>query len=165
MKRVVCDTGPILHLQEAGALDILQRVGQIFIPSAVLTELVRWLPEWRGASPEWLSCVDLLPSANTEADSWVESGLLDPGESAALALARHLKADWFLTDDTAARLLASELGLEVHGALGVVLSAAARGHLSYAAARKTLLRLFESSLWVSQRVQKEALEVLEQLFQ
>ena len=40
-------------------------------------------------------------------------------------LVRQLKADWFVTDDTAARVLATTLGIEVHGSLGILLWAAA----------------------------------------
>jgi predicted nucleic acid-binding protein len=56
-------------------------------------------------------------------------GLLDAGQAEAIALARQLKANWFLTDDTAARVLSASFGLEVHGSLGIVLCAAAMRHL------------------------------------
>ena len=34
MKIVVCDTGPILRLSEAGILDLLEKTGRISIPRA-----------------------------------------------------------------------------------------------------------------------------------
>lgn len=39
MKRLVADTGPFLHLHEAGALHLLPLVGEVFVPHLVLTEL------------------------------------------------------------------------------------------------------------------------------
>jgi predicted nucleic acid-binding protein len=51
---------------------------------------------------------------------------LGPGEIEAILLARAVNADWLLTDDAGARLVAAFLGLEVHGSLGVILWAAPR---------------------------------------
>lgn len=38
MKTVVCDTGPILHLKEANLLNLLEKMGVIYIPRQVDTE-------------------------------------------------------------------------------------------------------------------------------
>jgi len=94
----------------------------------------------------------------------MKAGLLDPGEAEALALANQLHAEWLLTDDTAARLVASRLGLEVHGSLGVVLWAAAVGHFNRAEAEATLEALSNTSLWLSARVLDEARGALRQIF-
>lgn len=159
---VVSNTGPLLHLSEAGALDLLPLTGSIHVPAGVEAELVRWVPDW--SAPEWLTVDMLQERPATEANAWREAGLLDAGEAAALALARQLSADWFLTDDAAARLLAGTLGLEVHGSLGVVLWAAAAGHFDHADARSVLDRLTQSSLWLSARVLTEARDSLDRLF-
>jgi hypothetical protein len=46
----VSDTGPLLHLHEAGALEILPKIADVSIPRMVETELARYpffgLPEW-----------------------------------------------------------------------------------------------------------------------
>jgi predicted nucleic acid-binding protein len=89
--------------------------------------------------------------------------LLNVGEAEAISLARQLGADWLLTDDAAARLLAQSLGLEVHGSLGVVLWAAAEGHISYLEGEEILNRLAASSLWVSASVILEAKEALRKI--
>ncbi len=78
---------------------------------------------------------------------------------------RRLKADWFLTDDIAARVLANSINLECHGSLGIVLWASAVGNLNYQEAKTALDKLFRhSSLWVSRDVVDEAYEVLEKMF-
>ena len=77
---------------------------------------------------------------------WQTSGLVEAGEAEAIALARQLSAAWFLTDDAAARVFATALGLEVHGSLGIVLWAAARKYLSREEAGAALDRLAHSSL-------------------
>ena len=163
-RRIVSDTGPLLHLREAGTLDTLRAAGQVFIPPAVETEITALDAGWSGDRPEWIEAVPLKPPFQEQASDWMKAGLLDPGEAEALALAHQLPAEWLLTDDTAARVVASRLGLEVHGSLGVVLWAAASGHFSRAEAEDALSALSRSSLWLSTRVLDEARAALGQIF-
>jgi len=99
-----------------------------------------------------------------EAAAWLQAELLHAGEAEAIALARQIEADWLLTDDAAARLFASELGLEVHGSLGVILWAAAMRLLDRPAAEQALTQLAASSLWLSTRIQREAWAALEEIY-
>ena len=131
------------------------------IPPAVAAEVAYWTPAW--SKPDWLNVEPLVEPHATAADAWRQAGLLDSGEAEAVALARRLGADWFLTDDAAGRLLAQTLRLEVHGSLGVVRWAAA-GHLGRTRAATILDGLANSSLWLSARVLAEARAALEQLF-
>jgi predicted nucleic acid-binding protein len=78
--------------------------------------------------------------------------------------APQLHAAWLLTEEAAARILAASLGLEVHGSLGVVLWAAARGHLSRVEAASAVNRLARSSLWISAGVLAAARAALHRLF-
>lgn len=89
---------------------------------------------------------------------------MDAGEAEAIALARQITADWLLTDDAAARLFAEELGIEVHGSLGIVLWATAIGHLERPAAEQALAQLASSSLWISRRTLAEARAALHEIF-
>ena len=98
-----------------------------------------------------------------DARSWLHAGLLDPGEAQALALAAQISADWLLTDDAAARTLAEHQGFEVHGSLGIVLWAAAAGHLDRSEGERALEALAQSSLWISARVLAEARRALERI--
>ncbi len=164
MRRVVCNTGPLLHLGEAQALELLRLTGEVHIPKAVDCEMGYHDAEWPRRKPIWVKVTPLVPPYDAQADAWQQAGLLGAGEAQAIALARQLAADWFLTDDAAARLLAASLGLEVHGSLGVVLWAAAVGHLTQPEAEAALNRLAESSLWISPRVLAEAKAALNQLF-
>jgi predicted nucleic acid-binding protein len=136
----------------------------IAIPKAVESEIVQHIQEWRTRRPQWITVTPVRTPYDTQATEWQQSGLLEAGEAEAIALARQLSAAWFLTDDAAARVFATALGLEVHGSLGMVLWAAARKHLSREEAAAALDRLAHSSLWSSAQVLAEARAALDRLF-
>ena len=165
MKRFVADTGPILHLHEAGAFQLLRLLGAATIPPLVLTELRTHAPAlWLDVLPEWLTVQALSPQAQQRALGWQQAGLLHGGEAEALSLALELAPDWFLTDDAAARLQAESLGVETHGSLGIVLGAAAHRLVGMAEAEAHLAALERSSLWMSPRVRAAAHAALKRVF-
>ena len=47
MRKIVSDTGPILHLRETGSLDLLRKAGRIFIPPMVDLELLSHISSWK----------------------------------------------------------------------------------------------------------------------
>lgn len=155
MKIIICDAGSIIHLHEAGMLSLLAQMGDIFLPQGVSAEVLD-VTNLADAWPEWLQAVDLNPFELREAESWVKIGDLHAGEAEAFVLARAKKADWLLTDDSAARLFASLLGLEMHGSLGVVLWNVAHGNLSRSDGEQALDALKRSSLWLSGKILEEA---------
>jgi predicted nucleic acid-binding protein len=163
MRRIVCDTGPLLHLGEAGVRDLLSSAGDVHIPIAVDLEIRSYEADWDRRRPPWLHVTQLDSGPALEARSWRQAGFLHYGEAQAIALARQLRADWLLTDDAAARLLAESWGLEVHGSLGLVLWSAAMHHLSHPEAEAALDGLARSSLWVSPSVLLAAKAALNQM--
>ncbi len=156
MSWIASDTGPLLHLAEAGLLEVLSQVGPVMVPPAVVFELERFDLARALTSAGLIQTRELHEPYPSRASSWLTGGLLDRGEAEALALAQQEAARWFLTDDTAARLLAKELGVETHGSLGILLWATAEGRLKRAEAEAGLERLNQSSLWISKRVLAEA---------
>lgn len=162
MTLIVSDTGPLLHLSEAGALDLLRLAGDVYIPGVVEAELAHYSAIWH--KPGWVNVAPLTSKHASDANNWLLSGLLDAGEAEAIALAQQMQADWLLSDDAAARLIAESQGLEVHGSLGVVLWAAATGQVDEEAARVALDSLANSSLWVSARTLAQARGALDVIF-
>lgn len=53
VRRVVSNTGPLLHLSEARVLQILSHVGEIHIPKAVEAEMSQLDSAWRTSS--WIT--------------------------------------------------------------------------------------------------------------
>jgi predicted nucleic acid-binding protein len=164
VKRIVCDTGPLVHLFEAQLLNLLEAAGEVLIPPGVANELGGVAPELKLGELPWLLTRPLRPPHDAKARDWRRAGLLHLGEAEALALARQEQADWLLTDDSAARVVAEQMAVEVHGSLGLLLWAAATGLVDLPAAEAALDRLRESSLWVSPRVLTEARHALLDLF-
>jgi len=163
LRVVVSDTGPILHLREAGALDVLQFAGEIIIPAAVDDELLRLIDDWPVLRPAWLQRRSFDPAGPPSPVHHLVAGL-GAGETNAILLAREIDADWLLTDDTEARVIAGLAGIEVHGSLGVVLWAAAVGHFDRAKAAAALDHLARSSLWISAGILAEARAALGRIF-
>lgn len=160
---IVCDTGPLLHLSEAGAVDLLPLAGEILIPPLVAAEFEANTQGW--FPPQWVKVIELETSARHKAQQWINARQIDGGEAEAIGLAIQEKADWLLTDDAQARQFAESLGLEVHGSIGILLWNIANGNVSdKALALRLLDNLAHSSLWVSERVLKEAQKAMGVLF-
>jgi predicted nucleic acid-binding protein len=143
---------------------LFQQAGGILIPPAVNLELERQITGWN--SLDWLSIHQLENEHAKNAQSWVRTDQLDPGEAEAIGLALQMKADWLLTDDAQARRFAERLALEVHGSVGLLLWAIAAGHLNNRGqAHAALDALTSSSLWISKRVLREARKTIDILFE
>jgi uncharacterized protein len=101
---VVCDTGPLLNLSEAGALHLLQYTGRVLIPDLVAEEFEQNAQGWKPL--QWITIKEMDKDAGKQADNWSATGIVDAGEAHAIALAVQLNADWLLTDDAKARQFA-----------------------------------------------------------
>lgn len=158
---VVCDTGPLLHLGEAGLLFILKQTGEIFIPLQVAEEFNTHAHEFQ--LPEWIKILELEDSYKNRAAIWRQQ--IHSGEAAAVALAQQVQAEWLLSDDGKARQFAESIGLEVHGSVGILLWAVAVGQISdQDEAMKYLAALADSTLWMSDRVRQQASITIDDLF-
>jgi predicted nucleic acid-binding protein len=120
---VVSDTSAITSLLQIGWEELLSRIySDVFIPEAVRDELLRE----HSAIPEFIRC----QSASNRAEVQRLLAELDLGEAEAIILAKELKADELLIDETAGRRIAAREGVNVIGLLGVLLEAKGRGIIS-----------------------------------
>jgi len=126
---IVSNTSPISNLAVIGRLEFLQRrYGLIRIPSAVADELgalthpagVQHIQS--ALANRWLV---IEPVARTSFRPLPFP--LDPGETAAIALACQFKADVLLMDEKRGREAARHCGLVVAGALGELIHAKLSG--------------------------------------
>lgn len=152
MTVAVADAGPIIHLAEIESLSVLSAVDELLIPQTVYDELEA------GTVPTGL---DDLSYDVVEADPAALSIELDPGETAALAIATDRSAV-LLTDDLEARDAAADLDIEVHGSIGIIVLAYTRDRISKPRAIDLMRTLqSETSLFITDAVVERGVELLE----
>ncbi len=117
---VVCDAGPLIHLDELASIDLLSDFTEVLVPSVVWNEVERHRSTALSHTLVRLTRVPV--SGRVSADLLATSQLfsLHQGEIRALQLARLRDADMLLTDDSAARLAAGALDVAVHGTIGIL---------------------------------------------
>ena len=123
---VIADAGPLLHLDELDALDVLSDFPEILIVPAVRDEIRQHRLELL------MRCPSLTFTYSAPRDQAVDAlaalYTLHCGEREALALCVQHKSALFLTDDTAARLAAKALQVDAHGTIGLLIRAARMQH-------------------------------------
>ena len=145
-------------------MGLLQNVGKVYIPKMVDSEISDLYQHWEKERPDWLQIELLKEDELDRAEALSLSGILDDGEAEAIVLVKRLNAEWFLTDDTEARIFADSLGIEVHGSLGIVLWSAAVGNWSYEESTDALDRLSKTSLLISKNILSQAQKALITIF-
>jgi predicted nucleic acid-binding protein len=123
---IICDAGPLIHLDELGCLDLLGDFQEVLVPEAVWHEVQRHRPGALDNPSASLirRAVPILEDASLKV--LAQALALNTGETQALTLAVRNPDSIFLTDDAAARLAAERIGLRVHGTIGVILRAIRR---------------------------------------
>lgn len=124
---VVCDAGPLIHLDELGCVDLLDGFQEVLVPAAVRVEVLRHRP--LALAVAGVPFVSVSPSTPLppDLDALARTLPLHLGEREALQIARERHADLLLTDDSGARLAARNLGIPVHGTLAILFRAIRRG--------------------------------------
>lgn len=158
LKIIISDAGPIIHLHEADALNLILNMGEIFIPNAVYKEVKKYQVD----IPSDFIVVSLNKIQIEKSKKYINPGNIHEGESEAIVLSQDLNADLLLTDDASARLFAEIKSINVRGSLGVVLWNYVHKKLTKEQAKKILYALKESSLWISNKIFHKALDVLEE---
>lgn len=161
MRSVVADAGPVIHLHEANALELLDILGDVLVPQAVAKEVscVIGNDRWQTG----VTIVDLNEHARLNSQMLLSTAGLHRGEAEAIALAATIEDALILSDDAAARLYASYINIEVRGSLGIVLAAVAYGRIEKSQGREILDRLEKTSLWLSKTVFGEAKTAIDEL--
>jgi uncharacterized protein len=129
---VVSDTSPISSLFLINQLQLLPDLfGSIILPKKVMEELLLLQTDFGyDLSPvfnnEWLIVREV---SNREAVVRFQQ-ILDIGESEAIVLAKELRADYLLVDESEGRAVAVSEGLHTIGVLGVLLKAKNLGKIT-----------------------------------
>ena len=161
--QVICDAGPVIHLDELGCLDLLYDFADVIVPVVVRREIEHHRPaalrrpgfSWRDAAPHGSMSAALHVLAQVLP--------LHSGEVAALQVAVGHPGAILLTDDAAARLAARSLGIRVHGTIGILLRSIRRRRRSRSAVAALLRELpRRSTLHVRGELLRESIRAVEQ---
>lgn len=160
---VVCDAGPLIHLGELGAADLLSGFGAILVPEQVWDEVARHFPTILTTTNIELVRLSVQLASDARFRALVQAFALDLGEQAALSLVQNYSNAILLTDDTAARLAAKSMGYRVQGTLGVIVRAVRQG-LRTPAEVVALLQTIpdRSSLHIRQQLLQEVITQVQQ---
>ena len=123
---VVCDAGPLIHLDQLDCLDLLADFSRVVVPDVVWREVEVHRPAAVKQKATRLERLKPREEPSAELISLHRLLALHAGELQALQLAQGLAADFLLTDDSAAKLAAKTLHVSAHGTLGILLRAIRR---------------------------------------
>lgn len=116
-KTIISDTSCFIILSNIGELELLHKVyGEIITTIEIATEFGETLPDW----------VKIKKVTDTYKQQLLELQL-DKGESSAIALALEIPESTIILDDIKARKIASRLGINYTGTIGVIIKAKLKG--------------------------------------
>jgi len=163
--KVVCDSGPIIHLDELDCLHLLEEFQQVLIPDAVRKEIERHRP----LSLSKLGINFILSPGDVPKDPHLFTlchlFALDAGEMEALSLMERNPQALFLTDDASARMVAEQMGFKVHGTIGIIIRSIRRGQMEVEKVLDILQKMpFKSSLYMKSSLLNEIIQKIRQEF-
>ena len=163
---VVSDSTPLITLMKATKLEVLHGLfGEIVIPEAVFreltsnenypdeAELIRGCSFIRVVSVTDKKTVSVLQRATG----------LDLGESEAIVYADDVGADLLLMDEIPGRRVATEMGLNIMGSVGVLVLAFKEGCLSKADVESAFQKILAANRHISSKLIDDALEIVRQM--
>ena len=134
IKKIICNSSPIIGLAKVDRLDIIEKLyREIIVPEAVFDELItKGMGKAKTAEINELldqNIVKVQKVKNRELIRALRKDL-DYGESEAIALALELQADLVILDEKDARDIAEFYNLKKTGLPGILIRAKERGIIS-----------------------------------
>jgi predicted nucleic acid-binding protein len=162
---VICDAGPIIHLDELGCLHLLSDFEKVLLPNGVRREVLKHRKSaFETKDVSWERASAKLP-LEEPLRTMCKIFSLDAGEVEALAVLREQPGVILLTDDAAARLVATRLGFRAHGTIGILIRAMRRDLMKSRDVLDVLNRIpSQSSLHIKLSLLQEVISILRQEF-
>lgn len=123
---VISDTTPIISLLKINQLELLHHLfGEVQVPDAVYEELISNVKFQKEA--EEILGADYIKKVAVEDKKSVtllrRATGLDAGESEAIILSDEIKAELLLMDEVKGRQVAKQMGLNIMGTIGILMTA------------------------------------------
>lgn len=142
---VIADTSCFILLDKINQIDLLRKVfGSVTTTEIIANEFTKPLPSW----------VSIQTGTNQKYAQLLEIEI-DKGEASAIALALEKDFPLLILDDAKARKLASRIGLDFTGTLGIFLKAKDLGIISNV--RQLLEEIQRTNFRFSEKVMSEIL--------
>jgi len=162
---VVSDASPLIILSKLGRLSLLTSLyDRVLVPQAVYQEAV--VSGLQEGHTDAIAVDHLVRLGHITVQSiepldqdqeWMTG--IDTGEAEVIALARNVGAEFALIDNAHARRAARLLGVPVRGTVGILLEAAAKGHLALPEFELLIQEIKNHpEFWISEQLCDAALE-------
>jgi len=159
---IVCDAGPLIHLDEVDCLALLNDFNEILIPEQVWQEVLQNRPTALSDPQIPLKNISVEISSLNQLKTLFRALSLGTGEQAALSLMGKHPESIFLTDDAAARLAAASLGYRAHGTIGILIRSIRRHQRKKEEVLSILKNLpIRSSLFIKPSLLREIIDKVE----
>lgn len=144
-RTIISDTSCLIILSKIGEIELLKKVyGRVVTTTDIADEFGEVLPEWI----EIVSVQDKLRQQLLEMQ-------IDKGESSAIALALETSVSTLIIDDNKARRVASQLGLNFTGTIGVIIKAKLTGKIE--SIKPLLSKIKQTNFRISPELEIQAL--------
>lgn len=160
---VVSDSTPLITLMKAMRLDVLHDLfGEVIIPEAVYQELTandNYPDEAKLISnSEYIRIVSILDRKTVSVLQRATG--LDLGESEAIVYADDIHADILLIDEVSGRRVAMDMGLDIMGSIGVLISAFKKGYIDAEEADESFQKIRDANRHISEKLLDDALDII-----
>ena len=160
---VVSDSTPLITLMKAMRLDFLHDLfGEVIIPEAVYQELTandNYPDEAKLISnSEYIRIVSILDRKTVSVLQRATG--LDLGESEAIVYADDIHADILLIDEVSGRRVAMDMGLDIMGSIGVLISAFKKGYIDAEEADESFQKIRDANRHISEKLLDDALDII-----
>lgn len=148
MKQVVVDAGPFIHLSQINQITLLKKFSILYTPASVISEigpadkvLIQEIQSWKN-----LKILHISERTIPEIENIAKKFGLHRGEKDVLFIAHKKTGSHIvLTDDLDARNACDNLGIEVHGTIGIIAYAFHNNLISFKEAEESLILLQKRS--------------------
>ena len=158
---VISDTTPIISLLKINQLELLyHRCGEVQVPDAVYEELISNVKFQKEA--EKILRAEYVKKVVVEDKKSVtllrRATGLDAGESEAIILSDEIKADLLLMDELKGRQVAKQMGLNIMGTVGILMTSFDEELLSAEEIEKCIDVLRSNGRHISEKLYEQLME-------
>ncbi len=160
---IIVDAGPFIHLSQINEIALLKNFPSIHVPLSVISEIslgddvpIQEICKWPN-----LKIARTKEKPVPKIEEVIRNFKLHFGERDTLYIANKLCPCIVLTDDLDARNACENLGIKVHGSIGIIAYAFHNKWLSRKKAEESLIQLYrKSSLFVTFAIIEKAIKEL-----